>query len=466
MKSVHIFGLIVGASFCAGAALLHSPVAIAQAQESTSQKTLPPSDVARILENARNIVSFSAIGPVHIEAEVKAILANGKKETGTYTLDWAAPDRFREEIHFKNGSAIKVASGDTLYIKRYENYMVLVLCTEEMMNPADLVSSFTRDEARQASAAASASSNAVPADPPVQEVNANDHDRMLFAGSREGAIWVDQKHGWPASVLLHKTADQESIDYVRYQPEGSGFIAFQRQYFVSGRAIMEVDIKRVTRAPNFLPRTFDPPTDSEKFAWCSDEIPARPVPFKGPLPVSSDDFASPGLLDAFVRADGTPSRLKILETAGPQENAAIQKLADLIRFTPATCGGKALESETTLVIDAMTIAAAGVDLSNIPSAGQKGYTTPTCIYCPNPQYSDEAFHAKIQGQIVMNVVIGTDGRAHNINIIKGLGHGLDEEAIRAARDVWRFKPANGPTANLLQSACSSKLIFISTEAIS
>ncbi len=44
----------------------------------------------------------------------------------------------------------------------------------------------------------------------------------------------------------------------------------------------------------------------------------------------------------------------------------------------------------------------------------------------------------------MSVVIGTDGRAHNITVTRSLGYGLDEQAIKAVQDEWTFKPANGP----------------------
>lgn len=79
-----------------------------------------------------------------------------------------------------------------------------------------------------------------------------------------------------------------------------------------------------------------------------------------------------------------------------------------------------------------------------PMAGQNGYGEPECLYCPIPQYSDTAFKLKIQGVVILDVVIGTDGRAHNIHVAKGLGYGLDEEAVKAVRDIYHFKPAIGP----------------------
>jgi periplasmic protein TonB len=79
-----------------------------------------------------------------------------------------------------------------------------------------------------------------------------------------------------------------------------------------------------------------------------------------------------------------------------------------------------------------------------PEAGQNGYSTPTCLYCPTPPFSDAAFKLKIQGAVVLDAIIGADGRAYNIHIAKDLGYDLGVSAVKSVRDVWRFKPALGP----------------------
>lgn len=76
-------------------------------------------------------------------------------------------------------------------------------------------------------------------------------------------------------------------------------------------------------------------------------------------------------------------------------------------------------------------------------AGVNGVGMPSCIYCPDPQYSDEARKAKYQGVVVLMVVITLDGRATNIQVVKSPGLGLDEKAIEAVRQ-WKFRPAVGP----------------------
>ena len=68
-------------------------------------------------------------------------------------------------------------------------------------------------------------------------------------------------------------------------------------------------------------------------------------------------------------------------------------------------------------------------------------TGPVPIYKPDPEFSAEARKAKLQGQVVLEVVVDTDGKAHGIRIRSGLGLGLDEKAI-AAVETWRFRPAH------------------------
>ena len=67
-------------------------------------------------------------------------------------------------------------------------------------------------------------------------------------------------------------------------------------------------------------------------------------------------------------------------------------------------------------------------------------TQVVCLRCPDPLYSDEARKAKMQGQVTMRVLVGLDGRARDIQVTRGIGLGLDENAVRAVRG-WQFLPA-------------------------
>jgi protein TonB len=78
-----------------------------------------------------------------------------------------------------------------------------------------------------------------------------------------------------------------------------------------------------------------------------------------------------------------------------------------------------------------------------PSAGANGYGIPACLYCPQPEYSDEAVKAKYQGVATVQVVVATDGSVKAARVLRGLGLGLDEKVLEKVR-TWRLKPATGP----------------------
>jgi TonB family protein len=62
------------------------------------------------------------------------------------------------------------------------------------------------------------------------------------------------------------------------------------------------------------------------------------------------------------------------------------------------------------------------------------------IFKPNPVYTDEARKLRIEGEVLLEVVFESGGRIRVLRVIRGLGHGLDEAAARAAEQI-RFKPA-------------------------
>jgi TonB family protein len=68
---------------------------------------------------------------------------------------------------------------------------------------------------------------------------------------------------------------------------------------------------------------------------------------------------------------------------------------------------------------------------------------PTCDYCPDAKYSEEARKAKFQGVVLLQVIVAANGRATNIEVVRGPGLGLEEQAVAAVK-TWRFKPAFGP----------------------
>lgn len=59
---------------------------------------------------------------------------------------------------------------------------------------------------------------------------------------------------------------------------------------------------------------------------------------------------------------------------------------------------------------------------------------------PSPLYTREARELRVEGEVLLQVVFASDGCVQVLRVVRGLGHGLDEAAVRAAEGI-RFSPA-------------------------
>src|SRR5882762_5928697 len=91
-------------------------------------------------------------------------------------------------------------------------------------------------------------------------------------------------------------------------------------------------------------------------------------------------------------------------------------------------------------------------------AGLNGVGIPVCFYQPPPEYSDEARKVKYQGAVMVEGVIGLDGKISNIRVVKGVGMGLDENAVAAVK-TWRCKPAAGPSGKPVATIVPIEVTF-------
>jgi TonB family protein len=65
---------------------------------------------------------------------------------------------------------------------------------------------------------------------------------------------------------------------------------------------------------------------------------------------------------------------------------------------------------------------------------------PRPLHTPDPKYSKSARKQGIQGTVTLSAVIGTDGKAHDVKVVKSLEPSLDANAIEAVK-TWKFAPA-------------------------
>jgi TonB family protein len=75
-----------------------------------------------------------------------------------------------------------------------------------------------------------------------------------------------------------------------------------------------------------------------------------------------------------------------------------------------------------------------------PATSEPKLTPVEIISKPNPIYTQEARQLKLEGEVLLEVVFAAGGQLRVVRVERGLGHGLDEAAIRAAQQM-RYKPA-------------------------
>jgi TonB family protein len=85
-------------------------------------------------------------------------------------------------------------------------------------------------------------------------------------------------------------------------------------------------------------------------------------------------------------------------------------------------------------------------------------TSPVVIlYKPKPTYTAEAVQLHLEGEAALEVVFSASGRVRVVRVVHGLGHGLDQEAERAAMEI-RFRPATRG-GNAVDTTAMVRILF-------
>lgn len=69
-----------------------------------------------------------------------------------------------------------------------------------------------------------------------------------------------------------------------------------------------------------------------------------------------------------------------------------------------------------------------------------GITAPAILREVKPDYTEEGRRRHLEGDVVLEIVVKSDGSVGSVKLLQGLGAGLDQRAIDAVRQ-WRFSPA-------------------------
>ena len=81
----------------------------------------------------------------------------------------------------------------------------------------------------------------------------------------------------------------------------------------------------------------------------------------------------------------------------------------------------------------------GIGIGGVQSGFRDDVTQAILISKTEPDYSEDARKARLQGSVLLRIVVNERGRAESIVVTQSLGLGLDERAIEAVKK-WKFRP--------------------------
>lgn len=87
--------------------------------------------------------------------------------------------------------------------------------------------------------------------------------------------------------------------------------------------------------------------------------------------------------------------------------------------------------------DNTVYSSAGLDRIPTPEKGHQDFAQ---YIAKNFNYSAEAIKNGISGKIFLEFIVEKNGKLNDIRIIRGLGHGLDEEAVRLFSNYGNWIP--------------------------
>lgn len=165
------------------------------------------------------------------------------------------------------------------------------------------------------------------------------------------------------------------------------------------------------------------------------EIPKPEPPVaSAPQDVATAAFANPKIVDDDVKIENPLSEIDSLENA---------IISDVTRAGDATNSDKAFSSTTATsgAIGGKTITSPPADAS-IPTyvPEMPSFNGNLMEYLgKNLRYPEAARDADIEGRVVVQFIVDENGRISNAKVIRGIGAGCDEEALRVVYKMPRWK---------------------------
>jgi TonB family protein len=208
--------------------------------------------------------------------------------------------------------------------------------------------------------------------------------------------------------------------------------------------------RHLAQRPNrILPRMFRAPVIRDVAA--PRRGPALLPALQIPLPEVSRPLLPTGAVAHLAVAPAPPLRTDNLVSLTARAPAANNRVTAALRSS----GFEQMEVETAPHRRATRLSAEGFEDATMVPAGRVPASQPhlpstapalpvtrsvEILSKPRAAYTEEARRRRIEGEVLLDVLFAASGQVRVLGTVRGLDHGLDENAIAAAEAI-RFRPA-------------------------
>jgi periplasmic protein TonB len=204
------------------------------------------------------------------------------------------------------------------------------------------------------------------------------------------------------------------------QPAPARPAALKRKSALKSPVPVEREIRRPDPEPP-KPKPVPPP-----------EVKPEPEPVEPPPPVAKPDPQPPVVAPVASASNDEADARGVLDPKAPPSNSRGPGNG----AGAGTGSGTGLGEGTGAGIGPGT----GAGTGGGPYRPGSGISAPEIVYEVKPDYTEEARRRGLAGEVVLEIVVRSDGRVGAIKVLQGLGSGLDERAVDAVRQ-WKFTPA-------------------------
>src|SRR5579859_103785 len=78
--------------------------------------------------------------------------------------------------------------------------------------------------------------------------------------------------------------------------------------------------------------------------------------------------------------------------------------------------------------------------------GLDGISQPICIFCPNPDYTDEARRNGVQGSVIVSVILDERGTIKDVRVVSSSDDSMTKQCLDILKK-WRMKPSEDGNGN-------------------